>query len=73
MQMQYLLTVVRDLASASGPLAIILLVFWLFHRTLPAAIRPGVGSGEAWRCVAVALIFGLSLVAIAIIITHSLS
>lgn len=72
MQMQYLFAVVRDLASASGPLAIVLLVFWLFHRALPAATRPGVAAGEAWRCVAVALIFGLALMAVAIITTRSL-
>lgn len=73
MQMQYLFAVVGDLASASGPLAIVLLVFWLFNRALPAATRPGVAPGEAWRCVAVALIFGLALMTVAIIITRSLS
>lgn len=67
MQLQQLFGLVRDLASASSPLAIVVLVFWLLHRALPAATRPGVAPAEAWRCVAVALIFGLFLAAVAVI------
>lgn len=70
MQLQHLLALVGDLAAASSPLAVVVLVFWLLHRALPAATRPGVAPGEAWRCVAVALIFGLFLAAVAIIIAR---
>lgn len=63
--MQHLLILVRDLAaSASSPLAVVLLVFWLFHRALPAATRPGIQPNEAWRCVGVAIAFASSLVAL---------
>jgi hypothetical protein len=67
--MQQLLILVRDLAtSASSPLAVVLLVFWLFHRALPAATRPGIQPNEAWRCVGVAIAFAFSLVAVLAII-----
>ena len=67
--MQHLLALIRDLASASSPLAVVLLVFWLFHRTLPTAIRPGIAPRDAWRCVGVAVAFAVCLV-IVLVITH---
>ena len=66
--MQHLLAVVRDLASAGSPLVIVVLVFWLFARTLPAATRPGIGAHEQWRAVGVAVTFALSLVAVLAVI-----
>jgi hypothetical protein len=64
---QHLLLLVRDLAAASSPLALVVLVFWLLHRALPAATRPGVESREAWRCVGVTIVFALTLATVALI------
>lgn len=71
--MQEMLPFIRDLAPASQPLAIVLMVFWLLHSALPAATRQDVAPGEAWRNVAVAITFGLSFAVIAITIIHWLS
>jgi hypothetical protein len=65
--MQQLLLLVRDLAAASSPLALVVLVFWLLNRALPVATRPGATPAEAWRCVFVTILFVLTLAAVAVI------
>lgn len=65
--MQHLFALFRDLAVHSSPLALVVLVFWLLSRALPVATRPGAAPRETWRCVAVTLVFAMTLTLVAII------
>jgi len=67
---QQLLSLVGDLAPVSPAFAVSLLVFWLVWKALPAAIRPGAPSREAWRCVAITIAFGSFVLAVALITTR---